>query len=102
MYNKVSTDMNFVSREKAIAAMWKEKDIIRKSFHHRDGNEHFAFFDGPPTANGKPRETEIPDVFSLTSSRKKSRTERDKNRLPNAYVTFSTLKQSPFFLSVII
>ncbi len=54
MYNKVATDMNFVSREKAIAAMWKEKDIIRKSYHHRDGAERFTFFDGPPTANGKP------------------------------------------------
>ena len=54
MYNKVATDMNFVSREKAIAELWKEKDIIRKSYHHRDGNERFTFFDGPPTANGKP------------------------------------------------
>lgn len=50
MYNKVATDMNFVSREKAIAGLWKEKDIIRKSFHHRDGSERFTFFDGPPTA----------------------------------------------------
>jgi len=54
MYNKVATDMNFVSREKAIAELWKEKDILRKSFHHRDGSERFTFFDGPPTANGKP------------------------------------------------
>ena len=54
MYNKVATDMNFVSREKAIAEMWKKNDIIRKSFHHRDGSERFTFFDGPPTANGKP------------------------------------------------
>ncbi|MBQ7549533.1 MAG: isoleucine--tRNA ligase, partial [Clostridia bacterium] len=46
--------MNFVSREKAIAELWKKKDIIRKSFHHRDGSERFTFFDGPPTANGKP------------------------------------------------
>ena len=54
MYNKVATDMNFAAREKQTAEMWKEKDIIRKSFHHRDGNEQFTFFDGPPTANGKP------------------------------------------------
>ena len=54
MYNKVATDMNFVSREKAVAELWKQKDIIRKSFHHRDGSERFTFFDGPPTANGKP------------------------------------------------
>ncbi len=54
MYTKVATDMNFVSREQAIAKMWNEKDIIRKSYHHRDGSERFTFFDGPPTANGKP------------------------------------------------
>ncbi|MBR2661596.1 MAG: isoleucine--tRNA ligase [Clostridia bacterium] len=54
MYNKVATDMNFVSREKAIAELWKKKDIVRKSYHHRDGAERFTFFDGPPTANGKP------------------------------------------------
>ena len=54
MYHKVATDMNFVDRERQVADLWKEKDIIRKSFHHRDGNEQFTFFDGPPTANGKP------------------------------------------------
>ncbi len=54
MYNKVATDMNFVAREKQTAEMWKEKDILRKSFHLRDGRENFTFFDGPPTANGKP------------------------------------------------
>ena len=54
MYNKVATDMNFVAREKEVTRMWKEKDIIRKSFHLRDGNPQFTFFDGPPTANGKP------------------------------------------------
>ena len=54
MYNKVATDMNFAAREKQVAQMWKEKDIIRKSFRHRDGNERFTFFDGPPTTNGKP------------------------------------------------
>ena len=54
MYTKVATDMNFTAREKQVMEMWKEKDIIRKSFHHRDGNDTFTFFDGPPTANGKP------------------------------------------------
>ena len=53
-YTKVSTDMNFVSREQEVAQLWKDKDIIHKSFHHREGGEHFTFFDGPPTANGKP------------------------------------------------
>ena len=54
MYNKVATDMHFVDREREVAQLWKEKDIIRKSFHLRDGNPQFTFFDGPPTANGKP------------------------------------------------
>ena len=54
MYTKVTTDMNFVAREREVSKMWKEKDIIRKSFHLRDGNPQFTFFDGPPTANGKP------------------------------------------------
>ncbi len=54
MYNKVATDMRFVDREKEVSRLWKEKDIIRKSFHLRDGNPQFTFFDGPPTANGKP------------------------------------------------
>ena len=54
MYRKVPTDMNFVEREKETLAMWKEKDIIRKSFHANEGNERFTFFDGPPTANGRP------------------------------------------------
>ncbi|MEG1966329.1 MAG: isoleucine--tRNA ligase [Clostridia bacterium] len=54
MYRKVSTDMNFVGREKEVLEMWKKENIIEKSFHHRDGNERFTFFDGPPTANGRP------------------------------------------------
>ena len=54
MYRKVSTDMNFVEREKEILDFWKRENIIEKSFHHRDGEERFTFFDGPPTANGRP------------------------------------------------
>ena len=54
MYNKVPTDLNFVSREREVARLWKDKDVIRKSFDLRKGGEHFIFFDGPPTANGKP------------------------------------------------
>ena len=55
MYNKVSTDVSFVEREHEIAKQWKDQDIVRKSFKLRDGSgEHFTFFDGPPTANGKP------------------------------------------------
>ena len=55
MYQKVPTDMNFEARERETAAFWKENDVIQKSFHHRDdAKETFSFFDGPPTANGKP------------------------------------------------
>jgi len=55
MYKKVTTDMNFVAREKEVLSFWKEHDIVKKSFHARDNaKETFTFFDGPPTANGKP------------------------------------------------
>ena len=54
MYRKVSTDMNFVEREKEVLDFWKREGIMEKSFHHRDGAERFTFFDGPPTANGQP------------------------------------------------
>ncbi len=54
MYQKVSTDMDFVSREKKVLEFWKQEDIIRKSFEINKGNERFTFFDGPPTANGRP------------------------------------------------
>ncbi len=55
MYKKVSTDMNFAAREQEVLNLWKEKDIVRRSFHLRDDSkELFTFFDGPPTANGKP------------------------------------------------
>ena len=54
MYNKVAKDLNFPAREKEIAQLWKDKDIVRRSFHFRDGAKRLTFFDGPPTANGKP------------------------------------------------
>lgn len=53
-YHKVATDMNFVGREREVAEFWREKDIIRKSFALREGAEPFTFYDGPPTANGRP------------------------------------------------
>ena len=54
MYNKVSTDMNFVVREKEVEAFWKEHDIFQKSMEEREGCQEYTFYDGPPTANGKP------------------------------------------------
>ena len=54
MYQKVSTDMSFVEREKEVLAYWKEQDIFKKSMQNREGGQEFTFYDGPPTANGKP------------------------------------------------
>lgn len=54
MYRKVSTDLSFVDREKEIVKFWKDNDIFKKSMKNREGGENFTFFDGPPTANGKP------------------------------------------------
>ncbi|MBQ9325765.1 MAG: isoleucine--tRNA ligase [Clostridia bacterium] len=76
MYNKVATDMKFVEREEQVRKLWKEKDILRKSLNaHADAKEHFTFFDGPPTANGKPHighiETRvIKDLFPRYQSMK--------------------------------
>ena len=54
MYQKVSTDLNFVDREKGIEEFWKENDIFRKSMENRKEGPTYTFYDGPPTANGKP------------------------------------------------
>ena len=54
MYRKVSTDLNFVAREKEVLQYWKENKIFEKSLKSREGSETFTFYDGPPTANGKP------------------------------------------------
>ena len=54
MYNKVSTDMNFVAREKQIEKFWKENKIFEKSMEEADKSRPYVFYDGPPTANGKP------------------------------------------------
>jgi len=54
MYEKVATDLNFAEREQEIMDYWKRCDIINKSLRHRSGSRKFIFYDGPPTANGKP------------------------------------------------
>ena len=54
MYQKVSTDLHFVEREKEVSEFWKEHDIFRKSMEQRKDGETYTFYDGPPTANGKP------------------------------------------------
>ncbi len=54
MHEKVSNDMNFVERERRIGAFWEENEIFQKSLKNREGCEVYMFYDGPPTANGKP------------------------------------------------
>ena len=54
VYSKVNSDMNFVSREKEVGQFWKEHDTFRKSMENRKEGPVYTFYDGPPTANGKP------------------------------------------------
>ncbi len=54
MYDKVDSSMNFIDREKKVIEFWKENNIFEKSIEQNEGKEEFSFYDGPPTANGKP------------------------------------------------
>jgi isoleucyl-tRNA synthetase len=54
MYKKVSTSLNFVDREKEVLEFWEKENIFKKSIDTREGGPVFTFYDGPPTANGKP------------------------------------------------
>ena len=54
MYNKIDSNKSFVQREKDIADFWKNKGVVEKSFNLNEDGEYFTFYDGPPTANGKP------------------------------------------------
>lgn len=55
MYNKVTTDMNFCSREKEVLDFWKQNEVFKKSLKENENSkDYFTFYDGPPTANGKP------------------------------------------------
>ncbi len=54
MFEKVSTSMDFLAREKEVLSFWKKNEIFKKSVDLRKGCDTFTFFDGPPTANGKP------------------------------------------------
>ena len=57
MYDKVSTNFEFVNREKKVLDFWNENHIFEKSIDSRKNAETFTFYDGPPTANGKPHKT---------------------------------------------
>ncbi|MBN2853570.1 MAG: isoleucine--tRNA ligase [Clostridia bacterium] len=54
MYKKVDTNLNFANREDKTIEFWKQNDIFQKSIDQRSECELFTFYDGPPTANGKP------------------------------------------------
>ncbi|MBQ6325935.1 MAG: class I tRNA ligase family protein, partial [Clostridia bacterium] len=54
MIEKVSTALDFLAREKEVIKFWNDNDIFQKSMKNREGREVWSFFDGPPTANGKP------------------------------------------------
>ena len=54
MYDKVSTDLKFVEREKEVEKFWEDEHIFEKSIQMREGCKPYVFYDGPPTANGKP------------------------------------------------
>ena len=54
MYKKVDTNLDFVQREKQIEKFWKDNKIFEKSIEERKDGKPYVFYDGPPTANGKP------------------------------------------------
>ena len=54
MYKKVDTSLNFVEREKEVIKFWKDNKVFEESMQSRERGEEFSFYDGPPTANGKP------------------------------------------------
>ncbi len=54
MYNKVDSSKSFVDMEKDVSKLWDKKEIIKKSFESNQDGKYFTFYDGPPTANGKP------------------------------------------------
>ena len=54
MYEKVSPSTNFVEREKKTVEFWKANNVFEQSIDSREGAENYTFYDGPPTANGKP------------------------------------------------
>ncbi len=54
MFEKVSTELNFVEREKEVEKLWRERNVFKRSIDQREGCDVFTFYDGPPTANGKP------------------------------------------------
>ena len=69
MYKKVELKNGFVGMEKEVAEKWKAKEIIKKNFEMNKGGRYFTFYDGPPTANGKPHVGHIERISSIKKSR---------------------------------
>ena len=68
MYNKVSTDLNFTDREKKVEKFWKDEQIFEKSMENTEGKPQYMFYDGPPTANGKPHIGHTSNTLLLTTA----------------------------------
>ena len=54
MYKSISPNLNFVEEEKKVEKFWEDENIFEKSIAEREGDKPYVFYDGPPTANGKP------------------------------------------------
>ena len=61
LYQEVSTNMNFVEREQETARFWEENRTFQKSVEELEGHPSYVFYDGPPTANGKPPHRALAD-----------------------------------------
>ena len=66
MYKKVSSDMNFVDREKETVKFWKENEIFEKSIEERKDDPTYTFYDGPPTANSLNRSYSFGGIASIS------------------------------------
>ena len=64
VYQKVDTNLNFVDREKQVEKFWKENHIFEKSMEDRKDDPTYMFYDGPPTANGKPHIGHVPVSYT--------------------------------------
>ena len=54
MYDKIDSNLDFQDREHKVLDFWREQEIFEKSVSNREGSPEFSFYEGPPTANGKP------------------------------------------------
>ena len=81
MYEKVSTNLNFVEREKNVEKFWEDHQIFEKSIEERKEGETYTFYDGPPTANGKPHIGHVLTCLLYTSP---SPRDKRQTRMPSS------------------